>query len=468
MKENYTEILSGFAADLKFEDIPEEVIRRAKHLTLHTLGASIASLPLEQAQNAIRYAGQDGGREEATIWGSNGKKVPAGDAAFANGTMADILDWEDCAWTGHPAAGTIPASLAVGEALQRSGKEYIEAVVAAYEVYTRVSMSAQPTREAILGKKMMWGLVSWQIFASSVAAAKLMQLDVKKIEQSFGAAYYLSIAPGTKHNFGPATSDIYHFAHGFSARNGVTAAQIADIGFDNCYDGLDGWNGYWKTVSDHVDWDWIDKDLGSKYLIHETLLKHWPANVWNQGPMDCMAEIVRDHAFDVDDIVKIRISPNVGSKMTGYHTTTRTILDAQFSIPYCVCVYLLDRDPKNWFTEEMRNNEELIRLSEKVEGDGPAVATRELFEIFQSGSFPEVTIRIELKDGSVLSNSLRFPKGHPRNPYTLEEEIEHFREVGREAFSEARIREIVDAVVRLEELSDVGSLARLLAKEEKK
>jgi len=87
-----------------------------------------------------------GGVAEATVWGSDGRKVPVQEAAFANGTMADIVDWEDCSWTGHPSAGAIPVAMAVAEACRQSGQDYLTAVVAAHGGYQRVAMAAQPSQ----------------------------------------------------------------------------------------------------------------------------------------------------------------------------------------------------------------------------------------------------------------------------------------------------------------------------------
>ncbi|MCR5156169.1 MAG: MmgE/PrpD family protein [Butyrivibrio sp.] len=464
--DHYTKVVSQYIDNLSYDELPGDIIEQVKIITLHTLAAGISSFSTDQAKKIIGFVETKGGRGEATVWGGSGKKVPSEEAVLANGTMADILDWEDCAWTGHPSAGAVPVALAESEALGRSGREFIEAVTAAYEIYTRVAMSMQPTRESIFEKKMMWGLVSWQIISAQVASAKLRKLSLDKLQQSFGAAYYQTIAPGIKHSVGTATSDIYHYAHGFCARNGVTAVKIADLGFDNLYDALDDWNGLWNTVSDNVDWDWIDRNLGGEYLIKETLLKHWPANVWNQGPVDTIARLVEDNEFSVEEIESIAISPNVGSKMTGYHKTTRKILDAQFSIPYCVCVYLLDRDPRNWFTEEMRNNEKLIELTKKVVGSGREYTTRELFELFQSGSFPEVKISISLRDGKEISTILQFPKGHPKNPYTLEEETEHFRFISDDVLGPEKTQLIIDKITHLEEIGDMGELAVLLSDKE--
>ena len=124
VNKSYSRRLADYLAGIKYEEIPAEVIEQAKKLTLHVLAASIGSLSVEQSQKAIRMAQAKGGVPQSTIWGSNGVKVPIDDACFANGTMADVLDWEDCAWTGHPSAGVIPAALAIGEAKKINGKDY--------------------------------------------------------------------------------------------------------------------------------------------------------------------------------------------------------------------------------------------------------------------------------------------------------------------------------------------------------
>lgn len=62
------------------------------------------------------------------------------------------------------------------------------------------------------------------------------------------------------------------------------APEITRQGFEYYYDGLEGDTGYWLYVSNRCEWDWLDKELGKTFYINETLLKHWPANVWGAGP----------------------------------------------------------------------------------------------------------------------------------------------------------------------------------------
>ena len=99
-----TKELAAYGAALRYEDIPAEVLNRAKNLTLQTIGVSLAALSSDVGKRAVALGKvMGGGSTEATIWGE-GSKVSAAAAGLANGTLADALDWEDCSWTGHPSA----------------------------------------------------------------------------------------------------------------------------------------------------------------------------------------------------------------------------------------------------------------------------------------------------------------------------------------------------------------------------
>lgn len=143
MKE-YTKILADYAAGLKYEELPVDVVEQAKKIILHTIAVSIASSNMSPTVNAAAVAAARRSGPDATIWGAKGVRVSPSDAVYANGTAADVLDWEDCTWTGHASAGAIPASFAYGEQKHADGREVITAIVAAYEVYQRIAMAVQP------------------------------------------------------------------------------------------------------------------------------------------------------------------------------------------------------------------------------------------------------------------------------------------------------------------------------------
>ena len=97
-----------FIKTLRYEDIPPAVIERAKMMIMQTVGVSLCSAELKQVRDAMDIAIEmSAGKEgDATLW-ADGRKVSWEAAAFAAGTMGDMLDWEDCSVTGHPSATII-------------------------------------------------------------------------------------------------------------------------------------------------------------------------------------------------------------------------------------------------------------------------------------------------------------------------------------------------------------------------
>ena len=132
----YTQELSEYAEQLSYEDIPPEVVERAKMILLQTIGAALAAKGTPIAEKAGKMAREANGGPggPTTVWGMDGK-MAAVNAALVLGTISDALDWEDCSWTGHPAAGVIPCAWLAAEEKHKSGKDLITAIVAGYEVY---------------------------------------------------------------------------------------------------------------------------------------------------------------------------------------------------------------------------------------------------------------------------------------------------------------------------------------------
>ena len=457
---SYTQTLADYTAYLKYGDLPKDVIEQAKLLTLHTVGVSLASYPTGQAKRAIALAKSWGsGQKESTLFG-DGTKVSSVNAAFANGTMADILDWEDCSWTGHPSANAIPGTLALAEAIKATGKEYILAVIGGWEAYQRIAMAVQPSDDWGFLKK-GWGLTSWEIYAAAMPAAKLLKLSKEKMNQVIGIAGALTPIVNAKVH--RTLSDFYHYQHGFTCRDGVASALVAQSGIDTLYDFLDEEDGYWCTISDQCGWDWYTKGLGKDFTIMETLFKHWPTNMWIQTPLDTLDALMRRDKIKVGDIAEILVSPQfeyrMGYKPEGY----KSITEAEFSIPYCLAVYLLDPEPgPNWYDKERFRDQKVLELAGKIKGTGPTQGLHASFKMMRVGSFPEVTIKVTLKDGKNFTNTLRFPKGHPKNRLSYDEFKDRFRRAASFAMKPKKIEEAIETILDLENVRDMSTFGKVL------
>ena len=463
---NYTNGLAEYLAGLRYEDIPENVIDRAKKLTMHTVGVTLAAKNMPCVARALSTAqdtmGQGGGTL-ATVWGQPGEKVPLLGAIFVNSTGADTLDWEDCSWTGHPTAGFIPVAFSMSEAMKKSGKEYLTAAIGGFEVYQRIAGYIQPPKDWNLGKK-GWGLATWQIFAASMPAGKLMECTPEQLNLLIGATGCATTAVETIIH--KQMSDFYHLQFGFTSMNGTMLARMAKRNeLDNLYNILDVEGGYAFMMRGFENDGWLDRNLGTEYMFTEILFKHWPANMWIQTPLDCLDKMKRKSGFAAADIQSIDITPGFQARDAyspeGYHS----VKHGQFSIPYCLAAYLLrGEEGPGWFDAEKLADPALLEIASRVHLDQEDVwPLRKCFNTFTEGSFPRIRMTITLKDGTVLEDEMQFPKGHPRNPFGWDDCQRTFRIGARVAgLSPANTERFITLCMNLEHLDDMSELAECL------
>ena len=452
-----TKTLAAYGAALRYEDIPSDVLNRAKNLTLQTLGVSLGALGSDVGRRAVELGRiMGGGSSEATIWGE-GSKGSAAAAGLANGTLADALDWEDCSWTGHPSACAVSTAFAVAEQLRASGTDYLLALITAYELYERIAMAVQPGPDFGWMTK-GWGLTSWAIYASSIAGGKLLGLDAEAMENLIGITGALTPTINVLPHV--TRTDYYHFQWGLNSFSGIAGAHLAKVGISPLPDYLDGDSGYWCTMTDICRWEWYTKNLGSQWMIMETLMKHWPTNMWIQQPLDGMAELIAAHALKPADIASITISPEVESRWHVHPEGYNSVVDGQFSIPYCVAAMLHHPAPtQEWYSEKFRHDPSVVELSARVHHRGEYLRLQQCFEMFQRGEYPHYDITVETTDGRTLRKEVPLPKGHPRNMMTDAEFLERFHLVADPVLGTEKAARVADMVMNMEALECAGDIA---------
>ena len=462
LKTNYTEQLCEFVQNLNYENIPPEVLERAKLIAIQTIGVALAVNGLPVAEKAASLGKRCGGRGncegDATLW-IDGSKTTVPGAAFANSTLADALDWEDCAWTGHPSASLVPVAFACAEAEHKSGKDFLTAIVAAYEAYTRIAMVVQPPADwpsHIKG----WGITGWQIFAAVIPAAKLLGLDAEKINQAIGFGVTSCPIPGALHHL--TMSDAYHYEHGFRSMEGVMAAFNAEAGVDNYTDAFDDPWAFENHLTASPDNSWYTKDLGTHWLTMETLLKHWPANMWIQTPLELLDSVMTKNRLTKDDVAEVVIDPPVIARMEFYPEGYNALTQAQFSMPFMLASYICDPTPScKWLYRE--------RLAAKVHG-GPSepLFMPQCFKDFQKGKdghHPIMTLTIKTNDGKEYSETMEKHLGHPYNMMSLEQIADRFRIQASASMSSERLEQLLDKLIHVEDCEDIAEISALLRKD---
>lgn len=457
---NYTDILSAYIKNLSYDEIPAEVIDRAKKIAMQTIGVAIAANGVPMSGRAIELGKKfNGGTAgEATCW-IDGSKLSMSNAAFVNGSLSDMLDWEDCSWTGHPSAGVIPAAWAVSEGMHKSGRDLLTAIVAGYEVYQRIAMAIQDLEGQEKGNG--WGLTSWQIFAAIVPAAKLMGLTEEQINQALGFGTACSTTNGSLHH--TTMSDAYHYLHGFRARDGIQLCQTAVSGVENYQDCFDDPKVYAIHMTPNHRPEWYTKDLGKWYLTMETLLKQWPANMWNQTAMELAYDITGKNNIKPEDIEEIVLDPPTQLRMNIRPEGYTSLTQAQFSIPFCIAAMLYDRTPgAQWYSLENMKDPKVLELAQKVKsGDSPQHTLGGAFKLMQEGTYPMKHMTIKTKDGKVYEGDMDVHPGHPKAMFSWEEMGERFRMQTKGVLSPEKCEKAIQALMDLEKCEDIATLSDL-------
>jgi len=459
---DHTQKLANYVVNLQYDSIPHEVIERVKIMTLHTIGVSLAASPIQMTKDVANIAiemngGRGGG---ASLW-VTGEQVSPMNAAFANGASADMLDWEDCAWAGHPLCGTIPAGIGFAEANKKSGREFLEAAVAGFEVYQRVSMAVQPPK-GIDHVEKGWGICNWQIFSACVPAAKLLNLSSKQVNQALGMACTLSTIAS---NLAQATmSDSYNYQQAVAAQSGALSALIAKYGIRNLEGCFDIPYAYGEHLTPEVDNTWFNRNLDNHFYTMDILLKHWPANMWVQTPVELVDMIIKENDISADQIEEIIVNPPTIHRMRFREDGFTSLTEAQFSMPYVIASVILEPSPgANWYTDEMMINPKLIELAQRVKaGTDPGDTLASSFEAYQNGTHPTKHVTIITKDGRVFEKSLSNHKGHPANMFTWEEICNLFRQETASVYTPAEAQKMIEYVMNIENMEDLSGFNQLL------
>lgn len=220
------------------------------------------------------------------------------------------------------------------------------------------------------------------------------------------------------------------------------------------------------TMSDALDWeDWLTKDLGKRYLIMDTLMKHWPANMWVQTTAEIVHNLAQANGFGPEDVEEIIVDPPVRERMWAPDDGFTSVTHAQFSVPFVVASMLYDPNPgAQWYTEEKMKDPKIIALAKRVKG-GPSDPDSPLsgFKDFRAGTYPLKTVTITLKDGRKLVDKMDCHPGHPANMMTREQFVDRFRIQAAPVLQGEKLEKAIETLCSIENVADIADLASLLA-----
>jgi 2-methylcitrate dehydratase PrpD len=442
MNSEYTQELVEFLHAMEPENLPAEVLDRARYFLLDYLSVAIRGSREESAQAVQRMIQRMGSPGCATIVGTRIRTLP-GFAALANGTASHGIEQDDTHGGGSIHLGTTMYSvaLALAETMPEvSSGRFLCAVVAGFEAAARIAMAVQPKEHYALG---FHPTGTCGVFGAAITASKLLGLTADQTLAAVGIAG--SMAAGNMEYLaeGAWTKRIHP---GLAAQNGIQAAMLAAEGFSGPLHILEGRDGFLHGYSRNPVPQRLTAGLGESFEILQTAVKPHACCRYMQGPIDAILEIAREHEIQPDQVQKIEVAVleagwGIVAEPRGKKYRPESVVDAQFSMPYGAAVALLSGGAGlDQFTLEQIRSPRVHQMMGKV-----ALVKDVRIEQTFPREWP-AWVAVQLDNGRSYEKFVRYPKGDPENPLTWDELAAKFRSLAGAVLSPERCGEIIEQI----------------------
>src|SRR5205823_6612372 len=353
---NETIRLAQYAASCRYEDIPPDVIGRAKQCIADTVAAITFGADLPWSRIIAAYAEKTGAGGNSRILAPCGGRVHAPAAALANGALGHAFEMDNLTWpsTGvHPGATLLAAGLAVAQERGSSGRDLITAFVAGAEVMIRIGRATRHSNEG----RGFHAPGTTGPFGAAIACGKLMGLDPERMRNALGIAG--SLACGLMEFARSGTGAMVKRLHlGRAAESGVLAASLAADGFTGPASVLEGVFGFLRVFcGDKFVVAELTRELGQSYATRVITLKRFPCHITAHTSVQAILDLRAEHGYGAAEVSSIHIAGN--EKMAGVNNipSPADIMMAQYSIPFCVgLAHVRDpRDPRSYDETALRD-----------------------------------------------------------------------------------------------------------------
>jgi 2-methylcitrate dehydratase len=440
--------IARWVVDLRYEDLPPDVVARAKRVLLDSVGCILGAVGAEPVRVAQRVVAAQGGNAQATVLGV-GRKASCEQAAFLNGMALRYLDYNDYIAMGRPHHGSmnVAPALAVAEMQNLSGKELLLGLVAGYELEVRLRDATAKGREG-------WDETSiFAQYAAAATAGKLLRLDEAKLANA------LAIAGSNANTLaevrqGAELTPAKGSAEPMALRNGVFAALLARAGLAYPLTIFEGRSGFAKIVTGKLD-EAILRERTGDFQILKSCIKLWPCVGTAQAPIAAALEI-RKKQLRPDEIsaVTVALSDFGYRQQLAFPAEINTREHADHSVPYIVARALLDGDVRASDFEDRRFK------------DPPALALMRKMTLRQEASLSSenigANVEVALQNGTVLTANVPIPPGNMLNPAGDPELTKKFLALSESVLGK-RTQKAIDLILAADTLPNLASLVNALS-----
>jgi 2-methylcitrate dehydratase PrpD len=446
----YLDRLARLTERVRLDDVSPGTVAAAKAVVLDTLGAILAGSRLSENRKLAELAAERSGHRTATVIGHARAAEPMF-AALANGTAGVALEVDEGnRWGGgHPSIHVLPAALAVAEDLAADGARFIEALVAGYEITSRIG-GATRVRPNVHSHG------TWGTAGAAVAVARLLGHEAGALRDVINLATSMSPANTWTPCFEGAT--IRNLYPGRAGLQGILATHLLACGFTPIGDAPS--DVYGTILAEEFDPAAAVAGLGDDdhvdvYRIERNYFKFHACCYYNHPALDAVHRLLGENDLAHTDVAGISVT-SIPFVTRMADPAPANMLAAKFSIPYAVAAAVVHRGTfVPAFLDEAREDLRVEHLAEHVTVRGDeTMAIR--------GDGVTARVAITLRDGRTLAAETRVAHGDAAAPSDRQERLQKFSTLAGPVIGASGVADVIATVDRLETLKDIRELTALV------
>lgn len=449
--------LGRATAGLNFDELPEEVVYRAKQRILDTVGCLVAGYDAGIATAIRDYVRSQGGKPEVTLL-PDGDKTTIGLACLAFATYIHGLELSDAAprGTAHPGNEVVPVALSYAERNGQGGRDIIPAVVAGYEMEIRFGRSIFPSAFY----RGYWTPGMLGPIGAAATAGRMLGLDAAGHRNNLGIV--VNLLPTGTIRSNEEGENVKWLIGGHACSTGILSAEMAARDVRGMHDVIGGWM---PMLADKIHASRLTEGITSDgrfeqwELLSGVVTKHYATVGPLTSALDATFDLIAEHGITTDLVTDIDVECMKRTAVFSARHPENEVT-ARASLPYCLAVALVTRDAASLlgsaFRPEMLHNKAIHDLCDKVR-----ITENDSFEAqYPAKSLARVTLT--LADGRKVSQIVdRSERGRYLHPTDADIEGK-FRMVAGPILGSGRTNRVISLVKEIDTLENIGELIEAL------
>ncbi len=445
MERTYIQQMADFVFGVKYENLPADVIDKAKISIIDSLECSINSMTDARGEAAFLSIRKDCCGHKSTLFNKKAK-ADAADAAYYNSVKQSITSRNDTSMKAlcHPGPVIVPTVMSLAEEFDLTGKQMIEAVVAGYEAMSRFGLFLIGRMNRAWRTTAVFGPVG-----AAFAAAKCAGLDADGIASA--ASFACHLCGGVNEWALSGTGeDVFQNANG--TRTGIQAMRLAKNGAKGCPTIIEGQGGLGAAYGIYDGYEMLVEDFNKDWLILNVINKPITSCIVVQNPCQTAFMLLEENpqvkAEDIDSVEVEVCRANYQMFGCANNTKIDNVVDAIMSIAYGVANAFVNRTYKklNFMPPYDPRVIDLMRRVTPIPNDS-----------FKNGGSSTALITVHCKDGSMYS-----ARREILSPLTRDEVIELFRSSAIDSFGKANADKATNLLLNLEIVRNFSEVSDLL------